>query len=198
MFNIDRDGWIYGAGSAIVPSPFYDQRQGSFVLDLIVIHNISLPAGVFGTGHVTALFEGTIDCAAHPTFESLRGLEVSAHFFIDRNGFIRQFVSTNSRAWHAGVSRFKNRTRCNDFSIGIELEGCDTEPFEQAQYRALTELIAAIVKRYPTIQYVTGHKDIAPGRKTDPGPFFNWTQLMERLKSVKPLQYWTVSKKIHQ
>jgi AmpD protein len=192
MFNIDAEGWIHGTGSAVFVSPFYDKRQGTSPLDLIVIHNISLPAGVFGTGHVAALFEGRINCSAHPSFESLRGLEVSSHFFIDRNGFIRQFVSTNNRAWHAGVSSFMNRVRCNDFSIGIELEGCDTQPFEEAQYRALSELIDAIIRRYPTIQYITGHCDIAPGRKTDPGPFFNWTQLMERLKPIKPLQYWTV------
>ena len=182
--NIDRLGFISGEGTRWHASPFFDERSPGCVPELIVIHNISLPARQFGTGCVQGLFDGTLDCSLHPTFDSLKGLEVSTHFFIDRSGGVTQFVNTDKRAWHAGVSSFLGRTRCNDFSIGIEVEGSDYDAFEPVQYEVLARLIAAIATRYDSVKAVTGHSDIAPGRKTDPGPFFDWNRLMSALPNT--------------
>ncbi len=149
-------------------------------MSLIVIHAISLPPDQFGGQGVEQLFTNTLDPTEHPYYAEIAHLRVSAHFFIQRDGALTQFVSTEDRAWHAGVSCWRERERCNDFSIGIELEGCDTLPFEAVQYDRLAELVRAIEARYP-IEDVVGHCDIAPGRKTDPGPFFDWGLLQSRL-----------------
>lgn len=168
---IGEDGWCDAALRC--PSPNYDVRPEGMVADLLVIHNISLPPGQFGTGCVQDLFLNQLDCDAHPYFDQLRGVRVSSHFLILRTGELVQFVSCNDRAWHAGVSQFDGRERCNDFSVGVELEGTDDMAFEQQQYQALHRLTLALSRRYP-IMDVAGHEHIAPVRKTDPGPFFDW------------------------
>ena len=154
-------------------SPNADARPRDVLPTLLVVHNISLPPDVFGSGDIHALFNNTIDGDADPYFATLKGLRVSSHFLIARDGAITQFVSTLERAWHAGVSVFAGRSRCNDFGIGVELEGSDTTPFEVVQYVALAGLTEAIRARHP-IEAIAGHEHIAPGRKTDPGPHFDW------------------------
>lgn len=145
-------------------------------VSLLVVHSISLPPGEFGSGDVAALFCNALDCSAHPFYAELAGLRVSAHLFVRRTGTIVQFVPCTLRAWHAGVSSWRGRTRCNDFSIGIELEGTDTSPFEPVQYERLASLVRAMRRAYP-IEDVVGHSDVAPGRKTDPGAGFDWARL---------------------
>lgn len=173
---LDRHGWLAPApGVARLPSPNCDARPRDAQVSLLVLHNISLPPGQFGGPEVAGLFLNTLDYASHPWLERLRGLRVSAHFFIRRDGRIVQFVSTEARAWHAGVSRFAGRERCNDFSIGIELEGTDTLPYTDEQYTALRRLTPVLRARY-LLAATWGHEHIAPGRKTDPGPAFNWTR----------------------
>lgn len=173
---LDRHGWLAPApGVARLPSPNCDARPRDAQVSLLVLHNISLPPGQFGGPEVAGLFLNTLDYASHPWLERLRGLRVSAHFFIRRDGRIVQFVSTEARAWHAGVSRFAGRERCNDFSIGIELEGTDTLPYTDEQYTALRRLTPVLRACYP-LAATWGHEHIAPGRKTDPGPAFNWTR----------------------
>ncbi len=166
-----QEGWFGGARR--YPSPNFDARPAGVAVDLLVIHNISLPAGEFGTPHVPDLFANRVDFTAHPSFSSLRGLEVSAHFLVRRDGRVVQFVDCDARAWHAGSSSFAGRSQCNDFSIGIEMEGSDNVAFSPAQYDSLATLTAALCRRYP-LAHVAGHAHIAPGRKTDPGPFFDW------------------------
>jgi AmpD protein len=170
-FLIADDGW--SSGVIRLPSPNFDARAADAAIDLLVIHNISLPPGQFGGPFIADLFSNRLDCDAHPYFDRLRSLRVSSHFLIRRNGEVMQFVSANDRAWHAGASSFCGRERCNDFSIGIELEGTDTDPFDSAQYDALTALTLALRRRYPLTD-VAGHEHIAAGRKTDPGPCFDW------------------------
>jgi AmpD protein len=169
-----QSGWLSGITHAA--SPFFNDRPTDGDISLLVIHNISLPAGCYGGPYIEQLFCGTLDCCAHPSFADLKGLEVSAHFLIRRDGRCCQFVATDKRAWHAGISCFEGREACNDFSIGIELEGCDHEDFSPAQYHMLSELTLRLIQQYPAITWdrIVGHCDIAPGRKTDPGPFFNW------------------------
>ncbi|MDQ7970557.1 MAG: 1,6-anhydro-N-acetylmuramyl-L-alanine amidase AmpD [Oxalicibacterium faecigallinarum] len=168
---IDDQGW---ADKAVrMPSPNFDQRADGVPIDLLVVHNISLPPGEFGGPYISDLFLNRLDYEAHPYFDQLRPLKVSAHFLIRRDGEIIQFVSARDRAWHAGVSVFCGKERCNDFSIGIEMEGTDDQPFEPRQYEALVALTLALRGAYP-LRNVTGHAYIAPGRKTDPGPFFDW------------------------
>ncbi len=149
---------------------------------MVVIHAISLPPDRFGGTGVEQLFTNTLDPNAHPYFAAIHHLRVSAHFFIRRTGETICFVPPELRAWHAGVSSWRGRERCNDFSIGIELEGCDTLPFEPAQYEALADLLAGLCERFP-IEGITGHSDIAPGRKTDPGPMFAWGRLKRILEA---------------
>lgn len=158
------------------PSPHCDARPYGTALDLLVLHNISLPAGQFGGEFIDALFLGTLDHRAHPSFAALEGLRVSAHFLVRRNGALVQYVGCEQRAWHAGASSFRGRSRCNDYSLGIELEGSDTTAFEPAQYDTLAALVAALIEAYP-IRFIVGHSDVAPGRKTDPGPCFDWAAL---------------------
>jgi AmpD protein len=188
---IDAQGWC--AGARRISSPNHDARPEGMPIDLLVIHNISLPPGQFGGGEIPALFTNSLDHAAHPYFEGLRGLRVSAHFLIRRDGAILQFVPAGLRAWHAGLSLFRGRERCNDFSIGIELEGTDEEPFTDAQYAQLAALTEALARAYP-LRHVAGHQHIAPGRKTDPGPFFDWSAFhaaCRELPAARALQFPT-------
>lgn len=173
-FRIDADGWLWPATHS--PSPNCNERPAGSAVELLVIHNISLPAGCFGGGNIEALFGNRLDCTAHPDFADLVGLEVSAHLLIDRTGAVTQFVAFDRRAWHAGRSRFEGRENCNDFSIGIELEGTDTLPYADAQYATLAAVTRALRGRYPALdaRRIVGHSDIAPDRKTDPGPAFDW------------------------
>jgi AmpD protein len=163
-------------GARHVVSPNYDARPPDMTIDVLVIHNISLPPGEFGGPDVERLFSNTLDFSAHPFYRGIDGLKVSAHLFIRRDGEVVQFVPFHARAWHAGVSRWDGRERVNDFSIGIELEGSDHVPFEAAQYRILARVTRALMQAYPGItrERIVGHADIAPGRKTDPGPHFDW------------------------
>ena len=170
-------GWLRGVKR--IDSPNFDARPEGERVSLIVIHAISLPPDVFGGSGVIELFTNRLDSEAHPYYASIQHLRVSSHFFIRRDGELIQFVSTGDRAWHAGVSSWQGRERCNDFSIGIELEGCDSLPFEDAQYTALSVLLERLARRYPGGD-IAGHSDIAPGRKTDPGPFFDWARLGSR------------------
>ncbi|HET8703930.1 1,6-anhydro-N-acetylmuramyl-L-alanine amidase AmpD [Castellaniella sp.] len=174
LLSIGTDGWLAGApGILRRPSPNHDARPGDEDPYLLVIHNISLPPGVFTGDAIIDFFQNRLDIASHPWFENIRDMRVSAHFLIRRDGTIVQFVPTVLRAWHAGVSVFEGRERCNDFSIGIELEGTDTLAYTDAQYARLAVLAAAIRARHP-IRAVRGHEHIAPGRKTDPGASFDW------------------------
>jgi N-acetyl-anhydromuramoyl-L-alanine amidase len=171
MAFIDADGLC---DSAIwVPSPNFDARPENARVELLVIHNISLPPGEFGGPWIDALFQNRLDPDAHPYFRDIAALEVSAHFLIRRDGELRQYVATSMRAWHAGVSCWKGRERCNDFSIGVELEGADDVPFAEPQYEVLAGLTKALFERYGPLE-LAGHSDIAPDRKTDPGPWFDW------------------------
>jgi len=174
----DALGWLPAARQ--LPSPNCDARPEGMAISLIVIHNISLPPGVFDGNAVIELFTNRLDWDAHPYYQGIRGLEVSAHFFIRRDGTLIQFVPCTLRAWHAGISSWQGRERCNDFSIGIELEGSDDLPFTEAQYTTLIPLVEGLKQAYP-IQAVVGHSDIASGRKTDPGPHFAWQRLDEHL-----------------
>ena len=166
-----------------VLSPHCDQRPGGTLPELIVIHGISVPAGQFGGPWIDRLFAGDLPRAAHAEFAALAGLRVSAHVLIRRDGALTQYVPFGARAWHAGVSSYQGRTACNDFSVGIELEGTDAQPYEHAQYRALAALIAELCRAYPTLsaRRLVGHSDIAPGRKSDPGPAFEWQRLRSLL-----------------
>ena len=167
-----QDGWLERA--IRVASPNYGPRPASTPVDLIVVHSISLPPGEYGGTFVQQLFTNQLDWDAHPYFQQIRGAEVSAHFYIQRTGQLTQFVSTQQRAWHAGKSQWCGRDNCNDFSIGIELEGLEDHPFETIQYEVLRSLIWDIQRVHPLVQDVVGHSDVAPGRKRDPGDAFNW------------------------
>lgn len=172
--QLDRHGWLRPAPAVTrLPSPNVDARPPGAQVSLLVVHNITLPPGEFGGPYVADLFLNRLDLGAHPWFARLAGLRVSAHFFIRRDGDIVQFASVYDRAWHAGVSRFQGRERCNDFSVGVELEGTDHLPYTDAQYAVLAELAQRLRARLP-IRAAWGHEDIAPGRKTDPGPAFDW------------------------
>lgn len=159
--------------AAQLPSPNFDQRPAGGVISLLVIHNISLPPHEFGGEGVLELFGNRLDPRAHPFYATIQGLKVSSHFYIRRDGELIQFVPCDLRAWHAGLSSWKGRSRCNDFSIGVELEGSDFVPYRDAQYAELARLTRELRSRYP-LDDIAGHSDIAPGRKTDPGPFFEW------------------------
>ena len=178
---IDAQGWYSGARH--VPSPFYDQRSDSTDVSLLVVHNISLPPGQFGGPYIEQFFTGTLDPDAHPFFKVIHKMGVSAHCLIRRDGEVVQFVPFSSRAWHAGVSSFAGRDKCNDYSIGIELEGCDNLAYTDAQYLALTELTKQIQQQYSliTLPRITGHQYIAPLRKTDPGLVFDWVRFRSGL-----------------
>ena len=172
------EGWYRFAHRC--PSPNFGARPAHATIDLVVVHSISLPPGAFGNNHVQQLFCNQLDWQAHPYFQHIQGLEVSSHFFIQRGGELWQFVSCDARAWHAGVSQHQGRNNCNDFSIGIELEGVEGGAFEWAQYETLQALIAALAVHYP-IHSVCGHEHVAPGRKNDPGTGFDWSWLQQSL-----------------
>lgn len=180
-----QDGWYRPARR--VDSPNHGPRPDGALIDLIVIHSISLPPGCFGGDAVEALFTNRLDCGAHPYYAQLQGLEVSSHFFIRRDGELVQFVSTDRRAWHAGRSTYRGRENCNDDSVGIELEGLEGGRFEAAQYRQLARLCRSLAHAHP-IRHLAGHEHIAPGRKQDPGPGFDWS-LLQSLCEL-PAQYF--------
>ncbi len=169
-----KQGWYAFAHACA--SPNFGPRPPGTAIDLVVLHSISLPPGRYGGDAVQQLFTNQLDWDAHPYYQQIRGLQVSAHFFIRRGGELWQFVSCDARAWHAGQSRFAGRDNCNDFSIGIELEGLEGDRFEPAQYETLAALLPALALQYP-LRHVTGHEHIAPGRKADPGPGLDWAYL---------------------
>lgn len=173
--RLPLSGWISLPGIRQRPSPNYDARPAGTAINLLVIHNISLPPGEFGTDCPAKLFLNELDFDAHPWFDQIKGLKVSSHFLIEREGTVTQFVSCNDRAWHAGLSTFNGRSACNDFSIGIELEGTDDLPYTDTQYQQLGELTTALKTHYP-LTAVRGHCHIAPSRKTDPGKAFDWAR----------------------
>ena len=167
-------------------SPNFDQRPADADIDLLVIHNISLPPGKFGGNWIDDLFLNRLDARAHPYFASIANIRVSSHLLVRRSGELVQYVPLHYRAWHAGISEFRGRARCNDFSIGIELEGTDDLPFEDAQYETLVDAACQIILAYPAItrDRIVGHSDIAPDRKTDPGPAFDWQVFRLRLQDA--------------
>ena len=167
----------------IVDSPNHDERPPGTEISLAVLHSISLPPGKYGGDGIECLFTNRLDPEAHPYFRQIHGVRVSAHFLVRRGGDLVRFVSPERRAWHAGPSSWRGRSRCNDFSIGIELEGCDTAAFEDAQYHSLAGLLRMLCTRYP-IRDIAGHSDIAPERKTDPGPQFDWPRFLLDLGST--------------
>jgi len=180
--DVDARGWLTAARRQ--PSANFNQRPRGVAVDLLVVHGISLPPGRFGGPAIEELFTNRLDCS-DPLLASLEGVRVSAHFLIRRDGELVQFVSCLDRAWHAGASSFQGREGCNDYSVGIELEGTDWQPYSAAQYRRLAALAAALQRRFPALtpERMVGHADVAPGRKTDPGPAFDWMhfrQLLER------------------
>jgi len=181
VFEIKK-GWLVAVEQQ--KSPHFDLRPSPVSIDLLVIHNISLPAGCFNTPYITDLFLGQLNYTAHESFNELIGLRVSAHCLIKRDGHIIQYVNFNNKAWHAGISHFKTRENCNDFSIGIELEGCDNVPYTMMQYQQLIALTFAIQHAYPNItnNNIVGHCDIAPQRKTDPGQSFDWQYFRQCLQ----------------
>ena len=170
-FLPDAEGWVPAARR--VPSPNFDDRPAGMPVDLVVLHNISLPPGQFGSGDIEAFFQNRLDPDRHPFFATIHQVQVSAHFLVRRDGELVQFVPCGKRAWHAGLSDFFGRGRCNDFSVGIEIEGADDQPFTAAQYATTATLVKALRAALP-VQAIAGHSDIAPGRKTDPGPHFDW------------------------
>ncbi|MDH4451035.1 MAG: 1,6-anhydro-N-acetylmuramyl-L-alanine amidase AmpD [Rhodoferax sp.] len=174
-------GWWHAARPC--PSPNFGARPAQAPIDLVLVHSISLPPGEYGGPHVQQLFTNGLDWDAHPYFQSIRGLQVSSHFFVCRKGVLWQFVSCDDRAWHAGLSHYRGRSNCNDDSIGIELEGTDTDAFTDAQYACLRQLCEALAQRYP-IRYIAGHEHVAPGRKRDPGPGFSWSRLHASLSTL--------------
>nr|VFJ44108.1 MAG: AmpD protein [Candidatus Kentron sp. DK]VFJ50788.1 MAG: AmpD protein [Candidatus Kentron sp. DK] len=176
-----RHQWLEGVRR--LPSPNCDERPAGCAIDLLVIHGISLPPKVFGGHCIDDFFLNRLDPDAHPFFRTLIGVRVSSHLLIDRGGKITQYVPFHKRAWHAGRSRFRERTQCNDFSIGIELEGADDVPYEDVQYRCLARLCRRLMSAWPSIgpDRVVRHSDIAPGRKTDPGECFDWTLFHRQL-----------------
>lgn len=169
-------------GAHVVESPNQSARSTDQAIDLLVIHNISLPPGEFGTGCIEAFFCNQLDTSAHPFFSEIAVLQVSVHLLIDRQGCVTQFVPFDRKAWHAGESIFCGQANCNDFSIGIELEGTDSEPFSPQQYTSLISVTNLLLEEYPCLNLdrIVGHSDVAPGRKTDPGPLFDW----ERYKNA--------------
>lgn len=183
-FEIDKATGLM-RGVRQVPSPHRDARPAAAAVELLVIHGISLPPGEFGGPWIERLFCGVLPRDAHPYFPEVADLKVSAHLLIRRDGEVLQFVPFHERAWHAGVSKFKGREACNDFSVGVELEGADEVPYTSAQYARLADVSAALMSAYPgiTAARIVGHSDVAPGRKTDPGPAFDWTRYRDALAS---------------
>ena len=178
--NLSPDGLLEGA--RYVASPNCDERPRGAEVSLLLVHSISLPPGEYGGDAIERLFTNRLDARAHPYFAGLAGMTVSAHFLVRRDGELVQFVPVTRRAWHAGASSWRGRTRCNDFSVGVELEGTDAAPFEAAQYEGLVALAGALRRALPLAD-LAGHSDVAPGRKTDPGSGFDWPRLLAALAS---------------
>lgn len=176
-------GWLVGVRH--LPSPNFNARPKETDIDALIIHNISLPPRQYGGGFIERFFQNQLPHHEHPYFETIKGLEVSSHLLIARDGSITQFVSFDDRAWHAGVSELAGRPNCNDFAIGIELEGCDDVAYESAQYQSLVSVTDALMRHYPQLsrERIVGHCDIAPDRKTDPGEAFDWLRYMKNLSS---------------
>ncbi|MGK2913015.1 MAG: 1,6-anhydro-N-acetylmuramyl-L-alanine amidase AmpD [Porticoccaceae bacterium] len=187
MNAIDATGWLIGVERE--PSPNQGERPDGEDISLLIIHNISLPPGEFGDRYIHQLFTNRLDATAHPYFAGLAATRVSAHLLIDRGGALTQFVGFDARAWHAGESCFGGRANCNDFAIGIELEGTDTTAYTDAQYQALARVARLLMARYPqlTAARIVGHSDVAPTRKTDPGPAFDWHTFNALLAINSPL-----------
>lgn len=182
------DGQLIGARQ--IPSPNFNQRPEQTEIQLLVIHNISLPPSQFGGGYIEQFFQNQLDWSVHPYFQTIEGMQVSTHLLILRSGEVLQFVNFNDRAWHAGRSTYLGKKECNDYSIGIELEGSDDLPFETEQYQALVKVTACLQQHYSKIQqHIAGHSDIAPGRKTDPGPYFNWADFRTQLQHYANLNF---------
>lgn len=172
-----------------MPSPHYGERPQDAAIDLIVLHAISLPSGQFGPEYIDSFFMGTLDTTLHPDFESLAGVQVSAHFVVDRRGDVTQFVPVSKRAWHAGESVWQGRENCNDYSIGIEMIGDEAQPFTQAQYRETARLCRVLMQHFPLIarERIVGHQDVAPGRKWDPGRQWDWQRFQRSLSRIRKL-----------
>ncbi len=177
------DGWLKGVRRVV--SPNCNQRPADNEISLLVIHNISLPPGQYGGDHIERFFTNRLDHSLDPFYKEIEGVEVSSHLLIKRTGEIVQFVSFDERAWHAGASTFKTRENCNDFSIGVELEGEDEVPYTDAQYEVLVSITRCLTKEYPAISIdrIIGHQDISPGRKTDPGKAFDWERYFDQIKA---------------
>jgi N-acetyl-anhydromuramoyl-L-alanine amidase len=178
------DGWLEGVRR--VPSPNQDERPQGAEITLLLVHAISLPPGEYGGDAIERLFTNRLDPKAHPYFAEIAGLEVSSHFLVRRDGAVLQFVPAHMRAWHAGASTWRGRPRCNDFSIGVELEGADDASFEDAQYASLREVVHVLRVALP-LRDIAAHSEVAPGRKTDPGARFDWSRLLAGLSSQEPL-----------
>lgn len=178
------NGWLRDV--RVRASPNHDARPAGVAVDALIVHGITLPPGQFGHGQVDRLFTNTLDIDKHASYADLDGLRVSAHLLIERHGRLTQYVSCDDRAWHAGASRLQARERVNDFAVGIELEGTDDCPYAPAQYKVLADVAAALMRHYPSMtrQRIVGHNDIAPGRKTDPGPAFDWSFFAHRLEAA--------------
>ncbi|MYD45486.1 MAG: 1,6-anhydro-N-acetylmuramyl-L-alanine amidase AmpD [Gammaproteobacteria bacterium] len=186
--KITEDHWLDPVNRTV--SPNQDERPMGYDISLLVIHAISLPPGEFGTGEIERLFTNSLDCGAHPSYSSLDGVHVSSHALIDREGKVTQFVPFDRRAWHAGQSSFQGQKECNNFGIGIELEGTEEVPFTEKQYSVLIAIARVLMDRYPCIQphRIVGHNEIAPDRKWDPGPQFDWPMFEDRLRELSLLQ----------
>jgi N-acetyl-anhydromuramoyl-L-alanine amidase len=178
--KLASDGWLDAPGLRRVPSPNQDERPQGSEITLLLLHAISLPPGEYGGDAIERLFTNRLDPKAHPYFDEIAGLEVSSHFLVRRDGALLQFVPAHMRAWHAGASAWRGRSRCNDFSIGVELEGADDSAFEDAQYASLRELVHVLRAGLP-LRDIAAHSEVAPGRKTDPGPHFDWPRLLSAL-----------------
>ncbi|HMN84080.1 MAG TPA: 1,6-anhydro-N-acetylmuramyl-L-alanine amidase AmpD [Burkholderiaceae bacterium] len=187
MTGAAPDPWAPGSGllraARQMPSPNCDDRPPAVTVDALIVHYISLPPGRFGGDAVERLFTNRLDPAADPSFAAIAGLRVSAHLFVRRRGELIQFVDCDRRAWHAGVSRLRGRERCNDFSIGVELEGDGEHRFTDPQYRRLAAIVHRLCTRYP-LRWAAGHSDVAPGRKEDPGPFFDWPRFLASIAAT--------------
>ena len=181
------EGQLIGARQ--IASPNYNARPAHSEIELLVVHNISLPPSQFGGGYIEQFFQNKLDWSLHPYFQTIQGMQVSTHLLILRSGEVLQFVNFNQRAWHSGRSTYLGKKECNDYSIGIELEGSDDLPFQEIQYQVLAHVVTALQATYPKLlQHVAGHSDIARGRKTDPGPYFDWLKIRRLIQQYKAIK----------
>ena len=181
------EGQLIGARQ--IASPNYNARPAHSEIELLVVHNISLPPSQFGGGYIEQFFQNELDWSLHPYFQTIQGMQVSTHLLILRSGEVLQFVNFNQRAWHSGRSTYLGKKECNDYSIGIELEGSDDLPFQEIQYQVLAQVVTVLQAAYPKLlQHVAGHSDIARGRKTDPGPYFDWLKIRRLIQQYKAIK----------